>query len=127
MAAGGQTGMVEDEWESVWRDYDRRSPVPVPVAAAAPSAEPKPRARLASLGVLLALGLGFAFAPKLAALHAGTAGGSDGIDGLAMLASFSPAEAELPPLSTSVSRLAAHSAEAACWVMQLDPRHPACR
>jgi hypothetical protein len=121
MTASGRVDMMDDEWESVWRDYDRRTPAPVAVPL--PSTRPKARARRPNPLLLLALGLGFAFAPKLASLHAGPA---SGIDGLGMLASFSPAEAELPPLSTSVSRLAAHSAEAACWVMQLDPRRPAC-
>ena len=125
MAAGGRTSMVNDEWESVWQDYDRRSPAPT--VAVVPTAGPQAKARRTSPALLLALGLGFAFAPRLVSLQAGTAGGSDGIDGLAMLASFSPAEAELPPLSASVSRLATHSTEAACWVMQLDPRRPACR
>ena len=133
MAAGGRIGMTEDDWESVWQDYDRRRPAPAPMPAPAPAAAPAMGAEARRTGtrrphpfLILALGLGLAFGPQLASLHAGTASGPDGIDGLGALASFSPTEAGAPPLSTSVSRLAAQSAEAACWVMQLDPRQPAC-
>ncbi len=124
MAASTQANMAHDEWESVWRDYDRRTPAPV--AAPTMTAAPQAKARRPNLVLLLGLGLGLAFAPRLASLHAGSANGADGIDGLSLVASLSLAEAELPPLSTSVSRLAAQSADAACWVMQLDPRRPAC-
>jgi hypothetical protein len=111
--------MADDEWESVWREYDRRAPTSPPAAPAAPKA----RARRPSPLVLLALGLSLALAPRLASLQANMAGG---IDRPPVAASLSPAEAELPPLSASVARLAAHSADAACWVMRLDPRQPAC-
>jgi len=129
MAAGDRIGMTDDEWESVWQDYDRRRPAPAP--APAPAAAGKTVAARAGMRrphplLILALALALALAPQLASLHAGTASGPDGIDGLGALASFSPTEAEAPPLSASVSRLAAQSAEAACWVMQLDPRHLAC-
>ncbi len=129
MAAGGRIGMTDDDWESVWQAYDRRRPTPAPAALPAAEAgtrKARTRPRWPHSLLILGLGLSLAFAPQLASLHAGTASGPDGIDGLGALASFSPAEAEAPPLSTSVSRLATHSAEAACWVMQLDPRQPAC-
>lgn len=124
MAAGTMARTADDEWESVWREYDRRAPVPV--AAPARPAAPKPKAQRPKPVLLLVLAFGLALAPRLSSLHSATPHGADGIDGLSLLASFSPAEAELPPLSTSIARLATHSADAACWVLQLDPRRLAC-
>jgi hypothetical protein len=107
MAAGTMARTADDEWESVWRDYDRRAPVPV--AAPARPAAPKPKAQRPKPVLLLVLAFGLALAPRLTSLHSATAYG-----------------AELPPLSTSIARLATHSADAACWVLQLDPRRLAC-
>jgi hypothetical protein len=42
------------------------------------------------------------------------------------LFSFSPIEAELPPVAAAIDRLAAESTLAACWVMQLRPQGGGC-
>ncbi|SDB60562.1 hypothetical protein [Belnapia rosea] len=118
MSPRSRSGIADDDWDRVWQDYDRRHPKPV-APAAREIVKPKPlRGRISAM--LLALALSLALAPRPASLMTGQPDGGES------LVSLSPTEAELPPLSTSVARLAAESAHAACWVLQLDPRRPAC-
>ena len=130
MAPSGQVGTHQDEWDQVWQDYDRRRPAavrrqpvaaPVPVPALAPVAQaPAVKRRNRGYGLLLAvsacLGLATLFGVPMAGQYPAPA------VAVASLASLAPEEAELPPLTVAVSRLAAESSAAACWVMRLAPQ-----
>lgn len=127
MGSSGQIGAHQDEWDQVWQDYDRRRPAVVksqPVAAPhrvapAPATLTEVR-RNRGYGLLLAvsacLGLATLFGMPKASQYPGPA------EAVASLASLAPEEAELPPLTVAVSRLAAESGAAACWVMRLAPQ-----
>jgi hypothetical protein len=131
MGSSGQIGAHQDEWDQVWQDYDRRRPAvvkPQPVTAPHPVAPtpatltqvPTARRRNRGYGLLLAvsacLGLATLFGMPKASQYPAPA------EAMASLASLAPEEAELPPLTVAVSRLAAESNAAACWVMRLAPQ-----
>ena len=128
-----QTGAHQDEWDQVWQDYDRRRPAaarPQPVATpalaaaapASPARAPAVRRRTRGYGVLLTLAAGLILAILSGVPGAGRYPAP--AKALASLASLAPEEAEMPPLTLAVSRLAAESATAACWVMRLAPEAP---
>ena len=125
MGSSGQVGAQQDEWDQVWQDYDRRrltvarlQPVAVP-RPAAPVPVPAAKRRTRGYGLLLAvtacLGLATLFGLPMAKDDPAPA------VTLTSLASLAPDEAEMPPLTVAVSRLAAESSVAACWVMRLAP------
>ena len=131
MGSSGQIGAQQDEWDQVWQDYDRRRPAVVkfqPMAASSPVAPASvtsipvsaARRRTRGFGLLLAvtacLGLAALFGLPETRRYPAPA------EALASLASLAPEEAELPPLTVAVSRLAAESSAAACWVMRLAPQ-----
>ncbi|MBL6459254.1 hypothetical protein JMJ55_28430 [Belnapia sp. T6] len=120
MAPLGRTDPMGDDWDLVWQEYDQRQP--------APAARPVParmRARR-RLGWLLALSLGLALLPRPAALMGDPEGQLGASEALGALLSLAPEEAELPPLADAISRLAAESSEAACWVLRLKPMQRGC-
>lgn len=108
------------DWEDVWAEYDRRAFRP-PAAPVACDPEPS-RRRKAKRLLLLALTLSLPVSPARLATSEASPGGTE----REALLSLSPIEAELPPITISIDRLAAESAAAACWVLQLHPQGGAC-
>lgn len=78
------------------------------------------------LGMLLVLACVLALAPNAPTLPSDPSGRLSGEDALAAVLTLAPQQAELPPLSMAVSRLALVSVRAACWVQRLDPRGEFC-
>ena len=131
MGSSGQVGVQQDEWDQVWQDYDRRRPavvkrqpeaVPKVVAAApVPSGQASAaRRRTRGFGLLLGFGACLGLATLFGMPNAGSYPAPAVT--LTSLASLAPEEAEMPPLTVAVSRLAAESSAAACWVMRLAPQ-----
>ncbi|TCZ65907.1 hypothetical protein [Roseicella aquatilis] len=107
------------EWDAVWAEYDQHAhhapagPVATP---ALPTRRGHRRAALLALLTLVPL-LILVYAMRAVPAESGRE---------AAPTSLSPVEAELPPLSAAISRLAAESATAACWAMQLRPQGGDC-
>ncbi|MFC7472900.1 hypothetical protein ACFQS7_00935 [Dankookia sp. GCM10030260] len=115
-----RTATKNAEWDGIWARYDLSTP-PTPTRRQAP-AIPQAGNRSARWGFLLALvALGIPFPTPLLS-------DEDVTGGLPREAvtSFSPVEAVLPPVGLAVARLAAESATAACWVLQLQPQGGGC-
>jgi len=120
MASDGPA-TARDDWDLVWQAYDRRHAGPVPRPDAAP-AVPRRRARGPVLALACCLAGCLALAPGLVTVLAELSDAK----ALAGPVSLAPDEAALPPLSVAIARLAAESADAACWVRRLDPRGRGC-
>ncbi len=121
MASSGHARVLQDDWDHVWQDYDRQNlgtaalkqpEVAYAVASPVPS-------RSGFRGALLALGCCLLLTSQTN-VHEATSHPSAAV-AFASLLSLAPEEAELPPLTASVSRLAVESTAAACWVLQLAP------
>ncbi len=108
------------EWDVLWATHDQRL-VPAPVVA--PDAAPQKRSNL-RLKHWLMLALAFFALPLPGQLL--SADGTTGALPREAIFSLSPIEVALPPLDASIARLAAESASASCWVMELRPQGGGC-
>jgi hypothetical protein len=110
----------DPEWDGIWARYDRHPPAAPAIQQVLVVRHPDNRsAKRWFLLALVALALPFP-TPLLS--------DDDAAGGLprGAAASLSPVEVMLPPLELAVARLAAESASAACWVLQLRPQGGAC-
>ena len=127
MVSSAQIGIAQDDWEQVWQDYDRRHPAAAKAPAPAPAEDSRAtRGRASpaqrhhrSHGAVLALAVCLTLSP-LPGVPAANRYPAPA-EALASLRSLAPEEAEMPPLTAALSRLAAESSVAACWVMRLAP------
>ncbi len=126
MAFDGPAGSTHDDWDLVWQDFDRRRNPPRAASRQLSQPAVVTVAPRRSLGVLLGVACILALAPNAATLPSDPAGRLSGADALAAVLTLAPQQAELPPLSAAVSRLAVELALAACWVRRLDPRGGFC-
>ena len=115
-----RTGLQDAEWDGIWAEYDQH----LPQAPAAPQARaPEPvHNQKAKTWPLLALVLLVLPMPHLA--HRKDAHLHDTRREAPL--SLSPIEAELPPVSVSIARLASESAASTCWVLVLRPQGGGC-
>ena len=115
-----QTALHDTEWDHVWSEHDRH--VPAPPSSSPAKALKRPGTRKARHFRLAALAL---LALALPAQLLSDDGVTQGLSREALF-SFSPIEVALPPLDASIARLAAESAGATCWVLDLRPQGSGC-